>query len=87
VPGAVVAGVGQVVIGLFSVLWMPRLVGQNAERYGIIGVTFALLTWLIVLAACVVAAAVISAEFGRAGEPGPTQGSPAQGDPLPAGPA
>ena len=65
VPGAVVAGVGQVLISIYSAVWMPRLIGSNAEQYGVIGVTFAMLTWLIVLAACLVAVAVISAEVGQ----------------------
>lgn len=80
VPGAVVAGVGQVVVSIFSAVWMPRLISQNAERYGIIGVTFALLSWLIVLSACVVAAAVISAEFGRAGPLTERSDSPTAGE-------
>jgi membrane protein len=63
-PGALVAGAGQVVLSLYSAIWMPRLLATNAERYGVIGVTFAILTWLIVLGACLVAAAVISAEVG-----------------------
>ena len=55
---------------------MPRLIGSNAEQYGVIGVTFAMLTWLIVLAAWLVAAAVISAEVGRPAhhEPAHTSG-------------
>jgi hypothetical protein len=30
-------------------LWMSRLIEANAARYGIIGITFAILTWLIVI--------------------------------------
>jgi membrane protein len=48
---------------------MPRLVSSNAERYGVIGVTFALLAWLIVIGFTVVAAAVVSAEIGGARRP------------------
>jgi membrane protein len=43
---------------------MPHLVTSKAERYGVIGVTFALLTWLIVVSAGIVVAAVVSAEAG-----------------------
>lgn len=63
-PGALVAGAGQVVISLYSAIWMPHLLSRNAERYGVIGVTFAILTWMIVIGACLVASAVISAEVG-----------------------
>jgi membrane protein len=63
-PGALVAGAGQVVVSLYSAIWMPHLLTTNAQRYGVIGVTFAILTWMIVLGACLVAAAVISAEVG-----------------------
>jgi membrane protein len=69
VPGAVLAGAGQAVVSLYSAVWMPRLISTNAERYGVIGVTFALLTWLIVIAFCMVCAAVVSAEIGLSGEP------------------
>jgi membrane protein len=62
-PGAVVGGVGQVVASAFSVVWMPHLLNVNAQRYGVIGVTFALLSWLIILSACIVASAVISGEW------------------------
>ena len=40
-----------------------------AARYGVIGVTFALLAWLIVIGFTVVAAAVVSAEIGGARRP------------------
>jgi hypothetical protein len=67
VPGAVVAGIGQALVSAYSALWMPRLVEHNADRYGIIGITFAMLTWLILLGFCAVAAAVLSAEIGAVG--------------------
>jgi membrane protein len=64
-PGALAAGAGQVVISIYSAIWMPHLVSENAARYGVIGVTFALLTWLIVVSAAIVVAAVVSAEAGQ----------------------
>jgi membrane protein len=63
-PGAVIAGVTQVVTSLYAATYLPHLVTVDAERYGVIGVTFALLTWLIVIAAGMVAIAVVSAEAG-----------------------
>jgi membrane protein len=67
--GALVAGVGQSAISLYSAVWMPRLIEHNADRYGVIGVTFAMLSWLIVVSLAVVLAAVISAEAGGADRP------------------
>jgi membrane protein len=66
-PGALAAGAGQVVVSIYTVAWMPRLIETNAERYGIIGVTFAILTWLIALSTAIVVTAVVSAEAGAAG--------------------
>jgi membrane protein len=63
-PGALTAGLAQAVAAVYSTVWMPHLVSSNAERYGVIGVTFALLTWLIVVSAGIVVAAVVSAEAG-----------------------
>jgi membrane protein len=64
-PGALTAGAGQVVVSVYSAIWMPHLISENAARYGVIGVTFALLTWLIVVSAAIVVAAVVSAEAGQ----------------------
>ncbi len=63
-PGAVVAGVMQVVTSVYATTYLPHLVSTDADRYGVIGVTFALLTWLIVVCAGIVAIAVVSAEAG-----------------------
>ena len=63
-PGAVVAGLMQVVTSVYAATYLPHLVSTDADRYGVIGVTFALLTWLIVVAAGIVAIAVVSAEAG-----------------------
>jgi uncharacterized BrkB/YihY/UPF0761 family membrane protein len=65
-PGSVVIGAGSAILTLYSALWMPRVIEGNAGKYGIIGITFALLTWLIVVCFCLVVAAVISAEIGGA---------------------
>jgi membrane protein len=69
-PGAIAAAVGQQAISLFSAFWMPNLIERNADRYGVIGVTFALLSWLTLLGIMLVAAAVIGAELGGAKRPG-----------------
>ncbi|OLB79991.1 MAG: hypothetical protein AUI14_08790 [Actinobacteria bacterium 13_2_20CM_2_71_6] len=77
VPGAVVAGIGQTVVSVCSGLWMPHLIGQNAQRYGVIGVTFAILSWLVVIGIALVLLAATSAELGGAAEPGRPPASPA----------
>jgi hypothetical protein len=66
-PGSLLAGGSSALVNLYSALWMPRLIESNAERYGIIGITFAMLTWLIVIGFCVVVVAVVSAELGGDG--------------------
>jgi uncharacterized BrkB/YihY/UPF0761 family membrane protein len=88
-PGSVVIGAGSAILTLYSALWMPRVIESNAGKYGIIGITFALLTWLIVVCFCLVMAAVISAEIGGAPkiEHRPVRldgqlGAPSQDDPI-----
>lgn len=65
VPGAVLAGAGQVLISACSAIYMPNLIAANSARYGIVGVALALITWLLVIAAAIVAGAVIGAELAR----------------------
>jgi membrane protein len=70
-PGAVAAGAGQQVVAELSTLWIPHLIENNATRYGTIGVSFALLSWLVVIAVVQVAAAVVSVELGGGPPPPP----------------
>jgi membrane protein len=70
-PGAVVAGVGQIAVTVASGMYLPAAIGHDAARYGLIGVAFVLVTWLIGLGLLLVIAAVLSAEIARA--PGPSQ--------------
>jgi membrane protein len=65
VPGAVLAGVGQVVISAYSAVVMPGLIASNSARYGVIGVSLALITWLVVIAGAIVIGAVLGAELAR----------------------
>jgi membrane protein len=69
-PGSLVIAVGSAILSFYSAVWMPRLIENNSERYGIIGITFAMLTWLILICFCTVAAAVLSAELGGAANSG-----------------
>lgn len=70
-PGAVAAGVGQQAVTALSSLWMPKVIAGNALRYGAIGVSFALLSWLVVICVVLVVAAALSVELGG-GPPLPT---------------
>jgi membrane protein len=64
-PGAVVAGVGQQAVAALSTLWIPHVVENNATRYGAIGVSFAMLSWLVLISIVLVGAAVVSVELGE----------------------
>lgn len=75
IPGAVAAGVGQQGIAALSTLWIPHVIERNATRYGAIGVSFALLSWLVLIALVLVLAAAVSVEFGG----GPALPNPAAG--------
>jgi membrane protein len=62
---ALAAAVGLTALTAASVFYLPRTIEQSAEAYGLIGVTFAFVTWLFASALVIIAAAVIGAEAGR----------------------
>ena len=55
--------------GVASTIYMPRLMETYSRRYGLFGVTLALVGWLLAIAVILVASAVVAAEFDRAPEP------------------
>jgi membrane protein len=63
-PGAVVSALGQVLVGVAEARYVPHLIERNAERYGVIGVAIALISWLVVIALLIVVSAVVGAELG-----------------------
>lgn len=80
-PGAVAAGTGQQVVAQLSTLWIPHAIQNNATQYGTIGVSFALLSWLVLISVVLVVAAALSVELGGgpplpagAGRAGPVRG-------------
>jgi membrane protein len=81
-PGAVVTAVGQVALGWWTAVYVPRLIATDAAKYGVIGVAFALVSWLVVVAYLIVASAVIGSVAGRSAAvtppdpPGRTSRSP-----------
>jgi membrane protein len=72
-PGAIAAGAGQQGVAALSTLWIPGVIENNATRYGAIGVSFALLSWLVLISIVLVVAAAVSVELGH-GPPLPAPG-------------
>jgi membrane protein len=86
VPGAVGAALGQTAISAYSGIWMPHLISKNADQYGVIGVTFALVSWLIVIGLGLVLFAAASAELGGAASPEGTPEAAGSGTAVRSGP-
>lgn len=55
--------------GVATTVYMPRLMESYSDRYGVFGVTLALVGWLLCISVVVVVATVLTAEFDRAPEP------------------
>lgn len=60
-PTALVTGVATTAIGEASVLYMPNAIATSAARYGEIGVTFALVSWLVAVGFALVISAAVGA--------------------------
>lgn len=71
VAGALLSASMQLVVGWATAIYIPEIFARNAERYGVVGVSLALVTWLIAIAALIVAGAVVSAVLGARGGPNP----------------
>lgn len=69
VPGGCLAGVLSSIYGVASTIYMPRLMESYSQKFGLFGVTLALVGWLLSIALIVVAATVVAAELDRAPEP------------------
>jgi membrane protein len=69
VPTGVLTAACSSVYGIASTVYMPRLMETYSRRYGLFGVTLALVGWLLAIAVILVASAVVAAEFDRAPEP------------------
>jgi uncharacterized BrkB/YihY/UPF0761 family membrane protein len=55
--------------GIASAVYMPRLLESYSLRYGLFGVTLALVGWLVGIAFIIVAATAAASEFDRAPDP------------------
>jgi len=62
---SVLIAAGQAGLVVASAVYVPPLINRYAGRYGLIGVTFVLVSWLVVLCLVLVLAAVLSAELQR----------------------
>ncbi len=67
-PAGALVGTGVTLYGLASTVYMSRLITSYSERYGLFGVTVALVGWLLCVSFIVVAATVVAAELDRAPE-------------------
>ena len=47
VPTALLTSAGMTGLAVCSAVWMPRTVATSAAQFGVIGVAFALLSWLV----------------------------------------
>jgi membrane protein len=61
VPGALVSGMLGALLGVASSIYIPIVLDWSARRYGLIGVAFALQSWLLVFSFVVVIGAIVGA--------------------------
>jgi membrane protein len=85
VPTAAISGASVLAFGIGSIIFMPGIVTHDAQRYGYIGVAFAIVTWLFCFAAVIIAAAVLGAlvDQWRQGLPGAVASSERDDAPEP----
>lgn len=55
--------------GAASALWMPRLIARYSERYGLFGITLALVGWLLAFCLLLVVTTVVARELDRSDRP------------------
>jgi membrane protein len=68
-PAGVLTAACTSLYGVASTVYMPRLLESYSERYGLFGVTLALIGWLLCITLILVAATAAAAEFDRAQAP------------------
>jgi membrane protein len=68
-PAGLLASLCTSLYGVASTVYMPRLMTTYSLRYGLFGVTLALVGWLLAVAVIVVAATVVAAELDRTSDP------------------
>jgi membrane protein len=65
IPTGALAAVASSIYGVASTIYMPRQLESYSERYGLFGVTLALVGWLVGIALILVATTAIASEFDR----------------------
>ena len=68
-PAGALMAVGTGLYSVASTIYMPGLMESYSERYGLFGVTVALVGWLLCIAVIMVVTTVLAAEFDRAPDP------------------
>ena len=68
-PAGVLTAAGTAVYGVATTVYMPQLFETYSRRYGLFGVTLALVGWLLCISFIVVAATVVAAQFDRDDDP------------------
>ena len=61
-PSALATGIGLSALTAASVIYLPGTIERAAEAYGLIGVTFAFVSWLFTTALVIIAATIVGAE-------------------------
>jgi uncharacterized BrkB/YihY/UPF0761 family membrane protein len=69
VPAGSLAAVCSTLYGVASTIYMPRQLESYSDRYGLFGVTLALIGWLVGLTLILVATTAVAAEFDRSEAP------------------
>jgi len=67
-PAGVLVGTASALYGVATTVYMQRLITSYLQRYGLFGVTVALVGWLLCVSFIVVATTVVAAELDRAPE-------------------
>jgi membrane protein len=70
IPTALLTAAGMTALEVSSALWMPRTVAASARQFGVIGVAFALLSWLVAAGLVLVAAAAGGRAIDTGASPG-----------------
>jgi membrane protein len=60
-PGAVLTAVGMMGFAVWSQVWMPHVVRDNAAQFGFFGIALSLVSWLVGISFVIVGAAAINA--------------------------
>ena len=72
-PAGLLAGGLSTVWGYATTVYMPSLMSSYSDRYGLFGVTIALVGWLLCISFIIVGTTAVAAEFDRAPEPWATR--------------